>query len=140
MPTGTYLKIIENFELDMRVFIALSALLCGCNGLMFHSEAVTKEWDTWVFVENGTYYAYYLVTEVKKMYISSLFFLCPLSLLLFLHAACAFNPEPGIVRRRLWSCHITRRTALDGPRIRVARVSVPIITVWRGSKKLYNVK
>lgn len=120
----------------MRVFIALSVLLCGCNGLMFHSEAVTKEWDTWVFVENSTYYAYYLVTEVKKMYIS----LCPLSLLLFLHAACAFNPEPGIVRRRLWSGHITRRTALDGPRIRVARVSVPIITVWRGSKNIICVK
>eukprot|EP00729_Bicosta_minor_P010576 gene10576-4528_t len=32
---------------------------------MFHSEAVTKEWDTWVFVENSTYYAYYLVTEVS---------------------------------------------------------------------------
>lgn len=64
------IKIIS--KLDMRVFIALSALLCGCNGLMFHSEAVTKEWDTWVFVENSTYYAYYLVTEVKKMYISPL--------------------------------------------------------------------
>ena len=60
----------DNNYFDMRVFIALSALLCGCNGLMFHSEAVTKEWDTWVFVENSTYYAYYLVTEVKKMYIS----------------------------------------------------------------------
>ncbi|KAL1529474.1 hypothetical protein AB1Y20_000421 [Prymnesium parvum] len=32
-------------------------------GLMFHSTAVTKQWDTWGFVENGTWYAYYLVTE-----------------------------------------------------------------------------
>ena len=43
-------------------------LLAGatcCNGLMFHSTAVTKEWDTWVFVENSTYFAYYLVTEVS---------------------------------------------------------------------------
>ena len=31
--------------------------------LMFHSTAVTKQWDTWGFVENGTWYAYYLITE-----------------------------------------------------------------------------
>jgi len=32
---------------------------------MFHSKVVTKQWDTWAFVENGTFYAYYLVTEVS---------------------------------------------------------------------------
>jgi hypothetical protein len=32
---------------------------------MFHSKQVSKQWDTWVFVENKTFYAYYLVTEVS---------------------------------------------------------------------------
>ena len=32
-------------------------------GLMFQSTAVSSQWDTWAFVENGTYYVYYLVTE-----------------------------------------------------------------------------
>jgi len=45
-------------------FISLIALGC-VDALMFHSKEVTKEWDTWVFVENGTFYAYYLVTEVS---------------------------------------------------------------------------
>ena len=40
-------------------------LLRSCSALMFHSDAVSKQWDTWVFVENGTYYAYYLITEVS---------------------------------------------------------------------------
>eukprot|EP00966_Prymnesium_polylepis_P217673 5037826-Prymnesium_polylepis.1 len=35
------------------------------HGLMFHSTAVSKQWDTWGFVENGTWYAYYLITEVS---------------------------------------------------------------------------
>jgi hypothetical protein len=26
------------------------------DALMFHSNAVSKQWDTWVFVENGTFY------------------------------------------------------------------------------------
>lgn len=26
------------------------------DGLMFHSDAVTSQWDTWAFVENGTFY------------------------------------------------------------------------------------
>ena len=26
--------------------------------LIFHSDEVSKQWDTWVFVENGTFYAY----------------------------------------------------------------------------------
>jgi hypothetical protein len=26
------------------------------HGLMFHSNAVTSQWDTWAFVENGTFY------------------------------------------------------------------------------------
>ena len=45
--------------------LLLGALLGPCHALMFHSSAVSKEWDTWVFVENGTFYAYYLVTEVS---------------------------------------------------------------------------
>jgi hypothetical protein len=32
-------------------------------GLMFQSTAVSSQWDTWAFAENGTYYAYYLITE-----------------------------------------------------------------------------
>jgi hypothetical protein len=45
----------------------LGSLLACSDALMFHSEAVTKQWDTWVFVENSTYYAYYLVTEVNTL-------------------------------------------------------------------------
>jgi hypothetical protein len=37
----------------------------GASALMFHSTAVSKQWDTWAFVENGTWYAYYLITEVS---------------------------------------------------------------------------
>ena len=46
----------------------LTAAACS-TGLMFQSHnttgsfSVTGQWDTWVFVENGTYYVYYLVTE-----------------------------------------------------------------------------
>ena len=40
------------------------------DALMFHSQEVTKEWDTWVFVENSTWYAYYLVRPLRP---------CPLS-------------------------------------------------------------
>jgi hypothetical protein len=29
---------------------------------MFRSHAVSNQWDTWAFVENGTFYAFYLVT------------------------------------------------------------------------------
>lgn len=50
----------------MRVpWIAALAALPSASALMFHSEAVTKQWDTWVFVENATFYAYYLVTQVS---------------------------------------------------------------------------
>ena len=45
--------------------VSLLLLSTGCSGLMFHSTAVTKQWDTWAFVENGTWYAYYLITEVS---------------------------------------------------------------------------
>eukprot|EP01043_Picozoa_sp_COSAG02_P028810 COSAG02_NODE_1764_length_11026_cov_4.823465_2_plen_179_part_00 len=46
----------------------LSALLLVAHvrlgeALMFQSHAVTSQWDTWAFCENGTYYAYYLITE-----------------------------------------------------------------------------
>ena len=40
-----------------------SALSVPIEGLMFRSTKVAAHWDTWVFVENGTFYAYYLVTE-----------------------------------------------------------------------------
>jgi hypothetical protein len=39
------------------------ALLLTTHGLVLQSYAVTSQWDTWAFVENRTYYAYYLVTE-----------------------------------------------------------------------------
>ena len=29
---------------------------------MFRSHAVSSQWDTWAFVENETFYAYYLIT------------------------------------------------------------------------------
>ena len=36
---------------------------------MFKSTLVEAHWDTWVFVENGSFYAYYLITEhVRKMF------------------------------------------------------------------------
>lgn len=47
------------------LLLCLLGFFLQSDGLMFHSQAVTKEWDTWVFVENNTYYAYYLVTEVS---------------------------------------------------------------------------
>ena len=47
------------------LLLLAAAPLPTADALMFHSRAVTKEWDTWVFAENGTYYAYYLVTEVS---------------------------------------------------------------------------
>ena len=34
----------------------LLQLSCSVDALMFHSNAVSKQWDTWVFVENGTFY------------------------------------------------------------------------------------
>ena len=42
-----------------------AALIPCAFSLMFKSDAVTKQWDTWAFVENGTFFAYYLVTEVS---------------------------------------------------------------------------
>jgi hypothetical protein len=44
----------------LAVLLLSSGAACG---LMFQSHAVSSQWDTWAFVENGTYYAYYLVTE-----------------------------------------------------------------------------
>eukprot|EP00937_MAST-01D_sp_MAST-1D-sp2_P001659 g1659.t1 len=35
------------------------------DALMFASKAVSKQWDTWGFYENSTFYAYYLITEVS---------------------------------------------------------------------------
>ena len=43
----------------------LALLIAPCSGLMFASKAVSKQWDTWAFVENGTWFSYYLVTEVS---------------------------------------------------------------------------
>ena len=47
---------------------ALLLLLLGghaARALMFASDVVSKQWDTWGFYENATFYAYYLVTEVS---------------------------------------------------------------------------
>ena len=41
----------------------LQLLCCRSEGLMFRSDNVTSQWDTWVFVENQTFYLFYLVTE-----------------------------------------------------------------------------
>ena len=53
---------------DGSVVLGVLSLLLGsctleCDALMFQSHAVTSQWDTWAFCENGTYYAYYLITE-----------------------------------------------------------------------------
>ena len=41
----------------MALRLALAAALVTTGqALMFKSDAVSKQWDTWVFVENGTYY------------------------------------------------------------------------------------
>ena len=37
--------------------VALLVLLPTVRGLMFASTAVKKQWDTWGFVENGTWFA-----------------------------------------------------------------------------------
>jgi hypothetical protein len=46
-----------------RLLLGLLLLPASCSGLMLQSHAVTSQWDTWAFAENGTYYAYYLITE-----------------------------------------------------------------------------
>ena len=38
------------------LLLLLALLPAPAQALMFHSDAVSKQWDTWVFVENGTYY------------------------------------------------------------------------------------
>ena len=41
-------------------FMLVVQLSAGAAGvLMFQSRAVSSQWDTWAFIENGTYYAYY---------------------------------------------------------------------------------
>jgi len=45
--------------------LVMFMLIPDASALMFRSTAVSKQWDTWAFVENGTYYAYYLITEVS---------------------------------------------------------------------------
>jgi hypothetical protein len=45
------------------LLLLLASLWTTTHGLMFASTNVTKQWDTWVFVENSTWYAYYLVTR-----------------------------------------------------------------------------
>ena len=50
----------ETTAIMLAVLLLSSGAACG---LMFQSHAVSSQWDTWAFVENGTYYAYYLVTE-----------------------------------------------------------------------------
>ena len=47
------------------LLLLLASLWTTTHGLMFASTNVTKQWDTWVFVENSTWYAYYLVTQVS---------------------------------------------------------------------------
>ena len=34
--------------------LVLASLVPPSSSLMFHSKAVSKQWDTWAFVENGT--------------------------------------------------------------------------------------
>lgn len=54
--------------MTMRLAVLVcTLLLVHCSGrsqaLMFQSANVTSQWDTWAFVENGTFYLFYLVTE-----------------------------------------------------------------------------
>eukprot|EP01046_Picozoa_sp_COSAG06_P071484 COSAG06_NODE_20473_length_794_cov_1.038849_1_plen_40_part_10 len=35
------------------MLLLLALLPAPAQALMFHSDAVSKQWDTWVFVENG---------------------------------------------------------------------------------------
>ena len=43
--------------------LMLIGVLHTVTALMFHSSSVIDEWDTWAFVENGTFYAFYLVLQ-----------------------------------------------------------------------------
>ena len=45
--------------------VAAACLTNTATALMFRSYNVSSQWDTWAFVENGTFYAYYLVTEAS---------------------------------------------------------------------------
>src|SRR5207244_400189 len=33
-------------------------------GMIFKSEMVSKTWDTWMYYQDGTYYLYYLTSEI----------------------------------------------------------------------------
>jgi hypothetical protein len=48
--------VISEKKAKMKWAAAAATLLLSAvtDGMMFHSQAVTKEWDTWVFVENNT--------------------------------------------------------------------------------------
>ena len=41
--------------------VILLACATRAAAMVFHSSAVADQWDTWAFVENGTFYAFYLV-------------------------------------------------------------------------------
>jgi len=41
--------------------LTFSCVVVRAASLMFHSSSVADEWDTWAFVENGTFFAFYLV-------------------------------------------------------------------------------
>lgn len=40
----------------LALLLVLAQQQLPSDALMFHSNAVSKQWDTWVFVENGTFY------------------------------------------------------------------------------------
>lgn len=45
------------------LLLLLLLLPSPASTMMFKSDLVAAQWDTWAFVEDGTYYAYYLITE-----------------------------------------------------------------------------
>ena len=52
-----------------RIFMMIAAVLAAigfavrADGMVFKSDTVTAQWDTWCYYHDGTYYLYYLVTE-----------------------------------------------------------------------------
>ena len=51
--------------------VALPSFLARAAAMMFHSSSVADQWDTWAFVENGTFYAYYLTLQHSTWFADS---------------------------------------------------------------------
>lgn len=47
----------------LAAILVVIGLCAEADAMIFKSDTVTAQWDTWCYDHNGTYYLYYLVTE-----------------------------------------------------------------------------